>query len=58
MQAILFSMECKLRINMMLSQLLVVIGRKDQVRWAHQLLQVELEIIELELQVELEIKIV
>jgi hypothetical protein len=52
MQAILFSMECKLRINMMLSQLLVVIGRKDRVQWAHQLLQVELEIIELELQVE------
>ena len=53
-----FSMECKHRISMMLFRLSVGIGRKDQVQWAHQLLQVGLEIIELELLVELEIKIV
>lgn len=53
-----FSMECKHRISMMLFRLSMGIGRKDQVQWARQLLQVGLEIIELELLVELEIKIV
>ena len=53
-----FSMECKHRISMMLFRLSVGIERKDQVQWARQPLQVGLEIIELELLVELEIKIV